>query len=420
MPLQEKPASQARFIFLAFLAAYLLSYFYRSANAIIVPDLKADLGLSPAELGLANSLFFAAFALAQIPIGLALDRWGSGRVTPLLLLFAASGSLAMALSQGFFHLALSRSLLGLGMAGVLMGAVKEFRLLYPPQVLTQRTGQFVGLGSLGAAAAGTPLAWLVQEIGWRLAFAWAVPLVLAVAALVYWRCLHSKAERTARPEPAISAVEKSRRSLLRDPRLWSLGFLGFFFSGSLLGFQGLWAGSLIYKRFAVDSVTAGNILLTLHLATSVGFAVSGLVAKYLNAVRAFIVLALSFACAHFLIAFSTSIPPFIAGYILFGLAGGGSILALTLAQNLVPPSISGFSTTIINGFAIGGSFCLQWIFGIIVDWPLAQGFFPAPDSSHISALLASASALALALAVFSLFHRHNQSLPSSPQTLYLA
>ena len=410
---QEKSTSQARFIFLVFLAAYLLSYFYRSANAIIVPDLKGDLGLSPAELGLANSLFFAAFALAQIPIGLALDRWGSGRVTPLLLLFAAAGSLAMALSQGFFHLALSRCLLGLGMAGVLMGAVKEFRMLYPPQILAHRTGQFVGLGSLGAAAAGTPLAWLVQEIGWRLAFASAAPLVLVVAALIHWRCLHSKAEIATKPEPTGSAVEKSRRSLMRDPRLWSLGFLGFFFSGSLLGFQGLWAGSLIYKRFAVDSVTAGNILLTLHLATSVGFAVSGLVAKHLNAVRAFIVLALSFACAHLLIAFSTSMPSFIAGYILFGLAGGGSILALTLAQNLAHPSISGFSTTIINGFAIGGSFCLQWIFGIIVDWPVAQGLFSVSDSSHLAALLGSASALTLALVVFSFFHRCRLSFPSS-------
>ena len=413
-PHQEKLVSQARFIFLAFLAAYLLSYFYRSANAIIVPELKADLGLTPAELGLANSLFFAAFALAQVPIGLALDRWGSGRVTPLLLLFAASGSLVMALSHGFFHLALSRCLLGLGMAGVLMGAVKEFRMLYPPRVLAQRIGQFVGLGSLGAAAAGTPLAWLVQETGWRLAFAWSAPLVLSVAALVYWRCLHSRAEITARPKTTGSTVEKTRRSLMRDPRLWSLGLLAFFFSGSLLGFQGLWAGSLIYKRFAVDSVTAGNILLTLHLATSVGFAVSGLIAKYLNTVHAFITLALGFACTHFMIAFSTSMPAFIASYILFGLAGGGSILALTLSQGLVPPSISGFSTTIINGFAIGGSFCLQWIFGIIVDWHPARRLFQAPDSSHMTALLGSASALLLALLVFSFFHRRALSSPSSP------
>ena len=356
VPCLEKPASQTRFIFLAFLAAYLFSYFYRSANAIIVPELQTDLGLSPAELGLANSLFFAAFALAQIPVGLALDRWGSGLVTPVLLLFAAAGSLAMSLSEGFFHLALSRCMLGLGVAGVLMGAIKEFRLLYPPEVLAHRTGQFVGLGSLGAAAAGTPLAWLVQEIGWRSAFAWTTPLVLSVAALVYWRCLHSRAETTAKLKSKNSAAEKPRRSLVRDPRLWSLGLLGFFFSGSLLGFQGLWAGSLVYKRFAIDSVTAGNILLTLNLATSIGFAVSGLIAKYLNAVRAFIVLALCFAGAHLLVAFSTTMPFFIAGYILFGLAGGGSILALTLAQSLAPPSISGFSTTIINGFAIGAPF----------------------------------------------------------------
>ncbi len=63
-------------VFVLFTAAYFLSYFFRSANAVIAPDLTRALALSAANLGLMTSLFFAAFALSQIPLGIGLDRWG--------------------------------------------------------------------------------------------------------------------------------------------------------------------------------------------------------------------------------------------------------------------------------------------------------------------------------------------------------
>jgi len=49
-----------------FAVAYVLSYFFRSANAVIADTLTRDLGLSAAQLGFMTSAFFIAFALAQL------------------------------------------------------------------------------------------------------------------------------------------------------------------------------------------------------------------------------------------------------------------------------------------------------------------------------------------------------------------
>ncbi len=49
-------------VFGLFTAAYFMSYFYRSANAVIAPDLASEMALDAAQLGLMTSLFFAAFA----------------------------------------------------------------------------------------------------------------------------------------------------------------------------------------------------------------------------------------------------------------------------------------------------------------------------------------------------------------------
>ena len=78
-------------IFAVWLFAYLLSYFYRSANAVIASDLRADVGLSNEQLGFMTSLFYLAFAVTQLPLGAALDRWGSRTVTSSLMLVGAFG-----------------------------------------------------------------------------------------------------------------------------------------------------------------------------------------------------------------------------------------------------------------------------------------------------------------------------------------
>ena len=68
------------FVFLPFVSGYYLSYLYRTITALISDDLARDLGLSPADLGLLTSMYFLAFGLVQLPLGVWLDRYGPRRV----------------------------------------------------------------------------------------------------------------------------------------------------------------------------------------------------------------------------------------------------------------------------------------------------------------------------------------------------
>ena len=172
-------------VFVIFTLAYFLSYFYRSANAVIAPDLAREMNLDAAQLGLMTSLFFAAFAAVQLPLGLGLDRYGPRAVTPALMLAGAAGSLIFAGAQSFAALALGRALIGVGMAGVLMGALKAFSQWFTAQRYPTLSGLLVGIGSAGALFAATPLAWLNATLGWRMVFVvGAAMIVLVAAALV--------------------------------------------------------------------------------------------------------------------------------------------------------------------------------------------------------------------------------------------
>jgi len=79
-------------IFVLFALGYFLSYVYRGLNIGFAPFLSREMNLTASDLGLLTSFYFIGFALAQLPAGLALDRYGARRTDAVLLLVAAAGT----------------------------------------------------------------------------------------------------------------------------------------------------------------------------------------------------------------------------------------------------------------------------------------------------------------------------------------
>ena len=171
-------------IFLLFVPAYFLSNFFRSANAVIADDLVRDLSLSPGQLGAMSGVFFVSFALAQFPLGWALDRFGARLTTGGLLLSSVLGSLLFASAQTYAVLALGRMFIGLGMAGALMGSLKTFSHTFTPREFPAVSGMFVALGALGLVAATAPLEFLSKALGWRQIFVGGALAALAASLLI--------------------------------------------------------------------------------------------------------------------------------------------------------------------------------------------------------------------------------------------
>ena len=120
-------------VFLPFAAGYFLSYYFRTINALISGRLTDDLALDAAKLGLLTSTYFLACTLAQVPLGMALDRFGPRRVQSCCLLLAAAGAALFAIADGFPQLVVARGLIGLGVATALMAGIKAIVLWFPKE-----------------------------------------------------------------------------------------------------------------------------------------------------------------------------------------------------------------------------------------------------------------------------------------------
>ena len=172
-------------VFLPFAVGYYLSYLFRTINALIAAPLTLELGLDAGDLGLLTSVYFLTFAVAQIPVGILLDRYGPRLIQSVLLVAAAVGAALFATSDNLLMLLLGRALLGLGVAASLTAGLKALVLWFPKDRLQFLNGLMVMLGALGAVTATSPAQWLLAWVGWRTLFALLAVVTAGCSAMVY-------------------------------------------------------------------------------------------------------------------------------------------------------------------------------------------------------------------------------------------
>ncbi|MEQ9121652.1 MAG: MFS transporter, partial [Alphaproteobacteria bacterium] len=186
MPPRE-PAAASRLYVVALVGilclVYTVSQFLRSSTGVIAPNLAADLGLAPEDLGILSGAFFLSFAVAQIPVGILLDRHGA-RVTMIAAIgVAILGCFVFAAAESEAGLTLARVLMGVGCSAMLMGPLMIYRRWFPADRFAALSGLQISIGTVGALMATAPLAFTTEWVGWRASFVGAgiVTLVLAVA-----------------------------------------------------------------------------------------------------------------------------------------------------------------------------------------------------------------------------------------------
>jgi predicted MFS family arabinose efflux permease len=381
-------------LFAAFVAAYFFSQFFRSTNAVIAPNLTREFSLSASHLGLMTGLFYAAFAAVQLPLGRALDRYGPRLVTPMLMLAAAAGSLVFGAARDFADLASGRVLIGVGMAGVLVGALKAFRQWFPISEYPAVTGLFVGTGALGALTAATPLAALTQSLGWRpVFFGAAVMTVLAALGIVI--CTRD-APPGAPPLPAASSARGALTAVLTSNALWRMGVMHIFVAGTQFAVLGLWGGPYLYDIARLSPIGVGNILLLLSGGVTAGTAASGWIARRYGIVRTVTFAMLIFAGTQAVLALRPPLSVIAAAYLLFGLSAGFGIMLLAHAGLTFPPHQAGQAVTLVNLMGIGSVFGFQWGIGVILAAYGADGAGRYPPAAYTTAFLLTGAGTAAA------------------------
>lgn len=359
-----------------------LNQLNRAVTAVIGPGLADAFSLSASDLGLMGAVLFGAYALAQLPVGAALDRYGPRRVQAVLMLVIAAGALVFAAAGGLAGLLAGRVLLGIGIAAALMAQLKATRQWFPPDRIAAVAGWCVALSSLGGIIATVPAEWAAATLGWRGVFIAVAVLALASAAWI-WLKVPDVPQASVSSGGLASELATLAR-ILRHPAFVRLVPSVILLSVLNFTWQGLWLGPWLRDVAGLDSPARAGVLLIYALGFTAGSFLSGtvqarLVAAGLNPLTLIVVCTLGTVALSLAFAAGIGLPLWL-GWSLWPFLASVGPVGYTLVSARFPGSETGRVSTAINAVMLAVVFAEQQGIGLLLDlWPrtASGGWDPA-------------------------------------------
>jgi predicted MFS family arabinose efflux permease len=404
-------------VFVLFACGYFVSYAYRGINLGFAPYLTSELGASAADLGLLTSLYFLGFAGAQIPAGIALDRYGPRRVSALLMLVTAVGAMLFGAAQSKEALMVGRLLIGIGLAACLGGAYKALAQWNDVKRLPFLNGLTVAIGGTAGVAMGSPMLWLLSVTDWRnICFGLGILTVVVAAAI--WFCVPR--DKEVAHDVDFASQLKGVKQVWSSPIFWKLSGFTCITQAVFYALQSLWVAPFLRDVNGLPPSQVGFLVSMVGIAMVAGSVGFGLAARALErrgvSVRLFCGLGmLVFMLVQIAIMGRVPLPLWLL-WIAYGVFGMSGLLGYAILAEHFPVTLIGrvnTSFTLLMFLLIFG--CQVGIGAVLNQWPAQHGHYPVPAHLVAWGLLV---ALQLLAAVWYFWPRRGSPehrLPVGPQ-----
>lgn len=277
------------------LLLYVVAWLDRVNVGFAALQMNEDLGFSAAVYGFGAGVFFAGYALFEIPSNLALARVGARRWIARIMISWGLVSTAMMFVRDPLSFYVLRFLLGVAEAGFLPGIIYYLGEWYPARQRARAVGWFMS-AIPGSIVIGGPLAGLLLGMdgllglhGWQWLFLLeGLPAVVLGFVVLFWL--------TDRPEEAQWLSPGERRLLagavrrdhdaardrhglglgqaLLHPTVWVLAFIMFTCQSGSYGLS-LWMPQIVKGLSGLGDLMVGMVSALPYIAAAIGMVLIG-------------------------------------------------------------------------------------------------------------------------------------------------
>jgi predicted MFS family arabinose efflux permease len=340
---------------------------YEIAPASVTPLLRDSLDVGPTVAGLVVGVMFGTAVVASLPVGALLDRTDARKAVPvavLTLVIAGLWGWQAGTDGAYLPLIASRALGGLAYVVVWNAGIDVVGRAVSADQRATAVGIFTASGPVGfALGQGTgPL--LAARFGWPAIF----PVFTGLAALgflVFWPASRGVAPRATR-SPTLAEFG----SVLRDPKVWLIGGLGFLGYAVYL-FVNSWGPSYLTTELAYSLAVSGLLVAVFPAVGVLSRVSSGLVSdRLVGGRRRPVVLGSFLVAAPLLLVF-----PWIRnlGLLVAALLVTGFALQLTLGlgftyvREIVDPRVAATAVAFQTSVGLAGAFLAPIVGGVVID-----------------------------------------------------
>ena len=254
---------------------HVLSNLLRTAPAVAIDVMAADLHSTAQELAVLTAAYHFSFALCQIPIGVALDRYSIRSVSLVLFAGTLLGAGIAAASQGATSFLLAQVIMGMATSGMLLCPLALAAKRLNPAQFGLWSGLILSLGNGGLLLSSAPLAFVVEHWGWRAGFWLSGAGACLVALLVFLIVPNDRPASTTRRALLTEMTTVLRLGL--SPALRGIVILAFVSLAVQMVLRGLWAGPWLMDIKGLSRIEAGQALLLFTVALVMAPTLSGMV-----------------------------------------------------------------------------------------------------------------------------------------------
>ncbi len=376
-------------VFSVICVVYFFVYFHRVSTSVIASDLLEAFHTNATALGFMSSMYFYLYAFEQPLVGYLSDRLGPRRVIGYWSVAAAAGCFLFGMAPNIGWASVGRALIGLGVGGVYVPAVKAFSLWFRKEEFATMIGLLMSMGNFGAVIATTPLAWAAGSWGWRPTFflIGGITLGLAFVTLLLTRD-HAGISEPAQVNPAAASggnpgLKAKAIQVLGSGQFWIVGMIFFGIYGTLITLQGLWATPFLMTVLRIERIFASKLNMLIPVGVIIGAPFFGWLTDrfLLNKGNTLVAILTVYTLTWVGIIFFFS-PLGITGLslvlLVMGMATGGFISVLWgIVQETTPWEILGLTSGMLNPAPFFGVAVFQVLTGAILGQAGRVGdFYP--------------------------------------------
>jgi predicted MFS family arabinose efflux permease len=296
------------------LSFFTYQFILRLWPSLTMQQVMLQFGIDASSYGLLASIYYYGYAGMQIPIAIALDKYGPKYILTICALLCGGGMYLSVNSNIWEVVLMGRFMIGVGSAGGFLSTSKVISQRFPSDSYSKMVGFSFSIGLLGAVYGGRPTSELVQAIGWERVGNILTFVALAIAAVAF--LLLRNGERGE--EDSQGFQMKDIISVVKSPRVLLLAIANLLLVGSLEGFADVWGVNYLVAAYGIDKTVAAEVVSLIPVGMIFGGPILAFFSKklgeYLMIFICGLVMALSII---YLLYFSMSFDKVILGCIFF-------------------------------------------------------------------------------------------------------
>ncbi len=380
---------------------FVYQYGVRSAVPnVLNEDLREYFSINATGMGTLISLFYCAYTIMQIPVGLIIDKFSAKMISILAFVCVALGIMMFISTNNYAIASVSQLFLGIGCSFAFVLVMKITNDVFPKPKVAFFSSIAISLGSLGPVLMGPLLAYLSQVYYWK-------NVVLAFGGLGFLfsllGCVMLKGGKNeSLAENSQLDISGTLEEIFSNSQYFFIGIFSMCMLGPVSAFCDAWGLTFIKNVYNLSRVEAASIVSMVYAGTIIGGPIVALIAEKCNSYKKVMFggsLSL-FILILILIFVTLDIYALYVLLFLIGCVATSQFLSFPAAISMVDKKVGGTLTGVVNTITMLGCTIVAPLVGWSIDFFGTDGAYSATDYRNGMMILLVSVAIAIISTLF--------------------